>query len=130
MNCIFAGNLAAISMSEIAKPNKRKLSLGWLELSLGAAAVVLVFLLFPQLWRETLWAVDLRGWSKRSYTLATAAIVLTLTAMRLAPQFLEQHRHRSEQRAKLLVEEARIKALREEKEMLERMKEGMRRRMY
>jgi len=108
----------------------KKLSLGWLELSLGTAGVVLIFQFFPQLWRETLWAIDLRKWSQGSYTLATAAIVLALIGMRFAPRLMKQYRQRSEQRAKLQAEEARVKAIREQKETLQRMKEGMRRRMY
>ena len=120
----------AIVMSDNAKPSKQKLSLGWLELSLGVAAVILVFQFFPELWQETLWAIDLRRWSQGSYTLITTVILLTLVGMRFAPQLVEQYRHRCEQRAKKQAEETRVKAIREQKETLQRMKEGMKRRMY
>lgn len=117
-------------MYKDSKASNRRLSLGWLELLLCAATVALFFQAFPELRRETLSALDLSEWSRGGMILVTAAALLMLVGIRFVPHLSAQYRQRIEQRAKQQIEEARIRVLREQRETLQRLKEGMKRRMY
>ncbi len=102
----------------------------WLELLLGLAAIFLLLQMFPSLFQKLIWAVDLRNWSQLTFFLANIGVVLFLVSVRFGPSLAEDWRKRKERLTKEHAKAEKSQELKKQKEIVERMKAGRRRRIY
>jgi hypothetical protein len=103
---------------------------GRLEWLLVAAVVALVLQVFPSLWFGLLWLADMRHWPRAAWLGLNAAIILGLFALRFGPGLIDDWRRRRERLAAQREKQAAQRAAKEQRETLEQIKQGRRRRMY
>lgn len=101
-----------------------------LELLLALALVLLLFQLFPSLWTGTLWALDVRNWPRTVWFAMNWIVLLTLAAIRFGPDLYNEWQERQKRRATERAMERKQQELKEQREMLERLKRGRERRIY
>jgi hypothetical protein len=99
----------------------------WLEILLVLAVLALVFQVFPQLWFSTLWALDVRNWSRGVWFVLNIGVVLVLFGIRYAPEVNQEWKRRRGNRIRHRTEDDEQRKLREERELYERMKEARKR---
>lgn len=101
-----------------------------LEALLVLATLAFLFQVFPSLWFALVWALDVRNWSGEVWLTLNVGVVVALFGLRFGPGLHSEWR---EWRAKLAIEREKLqkeKALKEQREMLERLKAGRARRLY
>jgi hypothetical protein len=67
---------------------------GWLELLLVLAVLALVFQVFPSLWFNLLWAMDVRNWSRTAWFAVNVAVLLFLFGVRFVPDLVNNWQER------------------------------------
>ena len=102
----------------------------WLRVLLVLASLSLLFQLVPSLWWFTLRALDVRNWPWSVWFAANALAIVVLAAVRFGPDLYGEWLERKERRAIAQAHEQKQQKLKAEREMLARMKEGMKRRTY
>jgi hypothetical protein len=101
----------------------------WLELLLALALLALVLQLFPALWNGMLWALDVRNWPRTVWFAGTWLVLAVLVGIRFGPDIYTDWRQRRERLATERTKQQKQQALKDERETLARMKEGMKRRV-
>jgi hypothetical protein len=94
------------------------------------AVLALLFQVFPSLWFSVLRAFDVRNWPRGAWMYLNVAIVLALFVMRFAPDLYHDWRERQARRKDEREKHEKQRALREQKELFERLKEARKRRIY
>ena len=107
--------------------HQHRRGVAWLEILLVLAVLALLFQVFPQLWFNTLWALDVRNWSRAAWFALNIGVVLVLFAIRYAPEVHQQWKQRKSNRVRHRTEDEEQRKLREERELYERMKEARKR---
>jgi len=106
----------------------------WLELLLGLAAIALLFQFFPSLfqslYQNLVWGIDLRNWSQLTFFLVNVGVVLALVSVRFGPGLVEDWRKRQKRMAEEHVKAEKAQGLKEQREIVERMKSAQKRRIY
>ena len=97
-----------------------------LEVLLAVAGLALLLQLFPSL----LQLVDVRNWSRNTWMLVNVLAVLGLIAYRFAPEVWKSLREQKKNATLKREKNEKQKALQEQREAIERMKEARSRRMY
>jgi hypothetical protein len=108
----------------------KRIRVGPLEALLVAAVVALALQLFPTLWFGLLRLADVRHWTRSAWLGLNAAIILGLFALRFGPGLIDDWRRRRERLAAQREKQAAQRAAKEQRETLEQIKQGRRRRMY
>jgi len=93
--------LAAEALREAERRRQKKpFRMPWLEAGLGVAALVLTFQFFPSLAATTWQTLDLREWSRTTWFVANAFVLLLLCGIRFGPDLFKSknqtdtfHRH-------------------------------------
>jgi hypothetical protein len=107
-----------------------RLGAAWFELLLAIAFVILLFQVFPRLWNDSIWLIDVRNWSRTSLLLVNLLVIMALGSIRLWPSIVHSWQDRSEKRSAERMQREKRAALKEQKETLARLKEGQKRRLY
>jgi len=102
----------------------------WLELLLGLAAIALLFQFFPAIPTKLLWGIDLRNWSQLTFFLVNIGVVLLLIGVRFGPGLVEDWRKRQKRLMQEHAKAEKTKELKEQREVVERMKSARKRRIY
>ncbi len=102
----------------------------WLESLLALALLALLFQLFPSLWIGTLWALDVRNWPRTVWFIGNVILVFTLVMFRFGPDVYHDWREHLTRRAAQRMKKQKQQELKEQRETLERIKEGQKRRIY
>jgi hypothetical protein len=92
-------------MSKFSFP---RLRLDWLELLLLSASVALVFQMFPWLWWSIYSRLDPRTWSRSTWFVLNAVVLLVLFGVKLGPGLYEDFRSQRAERASKLRRKARV----------------------
>lgn len=108
----------------------RKFDFGWRELLLAIAVLALLFQLFPATLTVILWALDFRNWPRTFWFAASWVVLLALVAVRFGPELYIDWRKRQQQREANRQVWQKQQKLKEQREMLARMKEASKRRIY
>ena len=112
------------------KTQRIRAGFAWPELLLALALVALVLQLFPSLWFGILWALDVRNWPRTVWFAANWVVVFTLVAIRFGPDLYSDWRVRCSRVAIDRAKRQKQQELKEQREMLARTKEAMKRRVY
>jgi hypothetical protein len=108
----------------------RRAGFNWLELLLVLSVGALLFQLLPGLWSGTLWALDVRNWPRTIWFAMNCVLLLGLVAARIGPDLYNEWRNRRASVAAYREKKQRQRKLKEEREMLERIKDARKRRVY
>jgi hypothetical protein len=103
---------------------------GTLEVLLIAAVVTLLLQLFPAAARTLLWMLDVRNWPRTVWLWLNVGVVLVLFGIRFGPALVRDWRGRQARLQAEHQDKQRQKDQREHREMIGRLKEGRRRRLY
>ena len=111
--------------------------MGWLELLLLLAVVGLLGQVFPGAATAVFSWLDIRQWSQLTWMLLNLFVVLLLVGVRFGPEIREKHAEMARQRARAAARkrekrerERKKQELKEQRKMLERIKEGRKRRVW
>lgn len=105
-------------------------AIGRLELLLALSVTVLLFELYPSLWLNILWAVDIRNWSRGIWLFVNAGAIVILIGSRFGPELYDKLRQRGERLAADREKHAKLRATIEQRQLLERVREAQKRRVY
>jgi type VI protein secretion system component VasK len=108
----------------------RRPGFAWLESLLALGLLLLLFQLFPPLWSCTAYAFDVRNWPRTVWFIANGLVLLGLVAIRFAPDLYQDWRKRKEQGAAERTRKQKHQELREQRAMLDRLRQARSRRIY
>jgi len=103
---------------------------GRLELLLVLSIVAITFQLFPSLWFDTLWVIDVRNWSRAAWLCVSMGVLLTLVGIRFGPDLMDEWRQRRERLAKEREKRDKQQALAEQRKLFERLREARKRQLF
>jgi len=103
--------------------------IAWLETLLAIAILALLFQLIPRLGSGAAMLLDVRYWSRSTWFLLNLFVVLTMIAVRFGPDAGHAWQERQSQRRATAEKKAKQLALKEQRETLERIKQGRSRRV-
>jgi hypothetical protein len=106
-----------------------RFGVAWLELLCALAVLILIFQLFPSIGTATIWGLDVRNWPRSRWFEANGLVLLVLLAVRFGPGVRSSRRVRSERRGIDRTEKLKQRKVKEQREMLERVKEARKRRL-
>lgn len=112
------------------KKTPRTRRVGWLELLLAAASVLLVLQIFPAIGVATLWALNPRNWPRTTWFLMNFLVVLLLIIIRFGPDLYYDWKTGLQERSKKRRKELDTKEAKEQRRILEEAKGSRRRRIY
>jgi hypothetical protein len=114
----------------VSENEPKRFRIGRLEALLVVTVAALVFQVFPTLWFGLLWIVDVRNWSRSAWFGLNLAVILGLFAVRFGPTLIDDWGARRERLTTEREKHDKQQAAKEQREMLQRIKQGRRRRMY
>lgn len=101
-----------------------------LELTLALASFALVLQCFPSLWHGMLAAIDVRNWSRTVWFVFNVFVLVALAGVHFGPQLLDDWRIRQQRLAIERSKQEEQLRRKNQAELLDRMQESRRRRIY
>ena len=101
-----------------------------LELVLGLSILTLILQLFPSLWFALLWMVDVRNWSRSTWILFNAGLVVMLLGVRLGPGLYQEWSDRKSLISAGREKRAKRDELNEQRKLFARLRKARKRRSY
>ena len=101
-----------------------------LEIATAIMVMVLTFQLFPSFWFGLLRTLDVRNWPRGVWIPLNVAILLALIGIRFVPAVICKIRHIRERLAIEREKHEKQRLLQDQRETLERLRQGRARRIY
>jgi hypothetical protein len=102
----------------------------WCERLFALALLPLILQLVPSWGTRTLWAIDIRNWSRPALFIANGVVLLFLVGARFAPDLYLDWRARQKKRAANLCRVEQQQKIKEQREAIECKRMAMKRRIY